>query len=159
MIAYTVHEPAEPSSDLYARAEQVVFVKEGFAWFALVFPILWLLYQRMWVVLGIFIGASIAVSMLMLALGASEQAAAWSSFALGALLALQANDLRRWTLESSDYLLMATVTGRNLDECEMKYFQQMVAQAPAQQLPANSDAAQPGAGQPNSPAPQAPQAQ
>ncbi len=128
MIAYTVHEPIEPSSDLVKRAEQVVFVKEGVAWLALLFPVIWLAIQRMWIGLAAFIGLALAVSALVLALGANEQAAAWSSIVLSAFFAIQANDLRRWALERAGYEMVAAVSGRGSEECEMKFFAQLTAE-------------------------------
>ncbi len=122
MIAYTVHEPSKPSSDLLTRADEVVFVKEGIAWLALVFPILWLLAQRMWIVLAAFIGLTVLISVLVMALGANEEAAAWSTIGLGLVLALEANDLRRWNMERRGYKMVAAVTARSRDDCEMKFF-------------------------------------
>ena len=58
MVTYTVHERNGGSGTLAERADAIVFVKEGFAWAALVFPILWLLYHRMWLVLAGFVFSS-----------------------------------------------------------------------------------------------------
>ena len=127
MIAFTVHEPSEPARDPLRRADEVVFVKEGFSWLALFVPYLWLIVQRMWIVLAAFVALTLALSGLMLALGASDEAAAWASFLLGLLLAIQANDLRRWTLERRGYRMAAAVSGRSRAECEMKFFADFAA--------------------------------
>jgi len=122
VIAFTVHEPSEPSRDILKRADEVVFVKEGTAWLALLFPVLWLLAQRMWLVLAAFIGLTVLLSALVLAMGANQEAAAWASFAPGLLLAVQANDLRRWSIARRGYQMVAAVTARTRDDCEMKFF-------------------------------------
>lgn len=122
MKTFTVHEPLDPATDLLKRADQLVFVKEGVAWFALFFPILWLLFQRMWLVLALFILALMGVSIATMELGGNEQIALWASLALALLLAVQANDLRRWNLSRRGYRMVAAVAGRNRDECERRFF-------------------------------------
>ena len=122
MKTFTVHEPAEPASDPLKRADQLVFVKEGVAWLALFFPVIWLLVQRMWLVLVLFILALIGVSAATMSLGANQQIAGLSSIALAILLAVQANDLRRWKLNRSGYRMVAAVAGRSRDECERRFF-------------------------------------
>ena len=122
MKSFTVHEPAEPASDPLKRTDQLVFVKEGVAWLALFFPILWLLFQRMWLVLVLFILLGTAVSFATIELSGSENVALWASLALSVLLAVQANDLRRWTLSRRGYRTVAAVSGRNRDECERRFF-------------------------------------
>ena len=122
MKTFTVHEPLDPATDLLKRADQLVFVKEGVAWFALFFPLLWLLVQRMWLVLVLFILAGIGVSFATVQLGGNEQIASWAFIALTLLFAVQANDLRRWNLSRRGYRMVAAVAGRNRDECERRFF-------------------------------------
>ena len=55
MVTYTVHERSDETGNITDRADKVLFVKEGFGWVALLFPVLWLLYHRLWLVLAGFI--------------------------------------------------------------------------------------------------------
>ena len=48
MLTFTVHEPPNPPADRVDRAEGLVFIKDGFAWFAALFAPLWLLMHRLW---------------------------------------------------------------------------------------------------------------
>ena len=48
MIIYTVHEPQRPGQSIEARADSIVFVKEGFTIWGFLFGPLWLLYNRLW---------------------------------------------------------------------------------------------------------------
>ena len=53
MTIYTVHMPAEPARstsahDTDGRLMRVQLVKDGFHWLALIFPLLWLLFNRIW---------------------------------------------------------------------------------------------------------------
>ena len=122
MKTFTVHEPAEPASDPLKRADQLVFIKEGVAWLALFFPVIWLLVQRMWLVLVLFILAAIGISAAVTSIGADQQIAAWATIALGVLLAFQANDLRRWKLDRKGYRMVAAVAGNSRDDCERRFF-------------------------------------
>ena len=46
MIVYTVHEPGIPAKSLDERADEVVFVKEGFTWWGFLFAPLLAALQR-----------------------------------------------------------------------------------------------------------------
>ena len=48
MTTYTVHEALIPPRELDRRADDIVFVKEGFSWWAFLAPLPWLLYRRLW---------------------------------------------------------------------------------------------------------------
>ena len=61
MTVYSVYEPDKEAPDLAVRADRLAFVKEGFSWPALFLPALWLLYQRMWIELIVFVVAFAAL--------------------------------------------------------------------------------------------------
>lgn len=129
MTTYTIHEPSARPADMIARAEAVDFVKEGVAWWALLFPLLWLLYHRMWIVLIGLVALLVALQLGLGLIGLSETAIGWSMVAVSILFAVHANDLRRWTLARRGYEMVGAVTGRNRNECELKFFSDW---APAQ---------------------------
>jgi hypothetical protein len=119
---FTVHEPAEPDSDPLKRVDQLVFIKEGVAWLALFFPVIWLLVQRMWLVLALFILAAVGISAAANSLGVNQQLAGWIVIALGVVLAFQANDLRRWKFDRKGYRMVAAVAGSSREDCERRFF-------------------------------------
>jgi len=122
VIAYSVLEPATASESVVERIDRIVFVREGFAILALVFPMLWLLFHRMWLVLLAFVGVVAVVNVGFVSIGLSEAVAGWATLAITLLFALNANDLRRWTLERRGFELVGVVSGRNRDECEIRFF-------------------------------------
>ena len=50
-VAFTVHEEPQPKADRDERAERLKFVREGFSLFAFIAPPLWMLANRLWLVL------------------------------------------------------------------------------------------------------------
>lgn len=122
MIAYSVLEPSPPPDDPIEHADRIAFVREGFAWLALLFPFIWLLVHGMWLVLLLFIAVVAAVNVGFVATGLGEAAASWATIAISVLFAFQANDLRRWTLERRGFKVIGAVSGRNRDECEIRFF-------------------------------------
>ncbi len=128
MAAYTVHAP--PDGD----PERIRLVKEGFCWPALFFPALWLLWHRMWIPFVLYLVYAAALY----GLGTAFPDAPIGFVALlgAVLLALEANNLRRWSLARRGWSELGGTFGRTLDEAEMRYFKDHAREArraPAQQ--------------------------
>jgi len=122
VTVYAVYEPPAGTEDLTERAERLAFVKEGFSWPAFLIPLLWLLYQRMWiefvVLLLIYIGVQFVV-------GVETQAqalSAWIGFAISVLFAFEANDLREASLRRRGYRFAGTASGRSRTDAERSFF-------------------------------------
>jgi hypothetical protein len=124
VIHYTIHEPAAAPADPLARADATQFVKEGIAWWALIFPLLWLLYHRMWIVLAGFVALLILIEAGSSLAGLEDAAAGWITIVVTLIFALEANDLRRWTLARAGFVTVGAVSGRDRTECELRYFSQ-----------------------------------
>ncbi|WP_026380557.1 DUF2628 domain-containing protein [Afifella pfennigii] len=122
MRHYTVHLPAELAERPFAEAavERAVFVKDGFNWPALFIPLIWLLFRRMWLALLLYLAASAAIA----GIGAfaGETAATWSGIAFAILFALEANNLRRWTLERRGYREVGSASGAGEEEAALRFF-------------------------------------
>jgi hypothetical protein len=98
----------------------LVFVKDGFNWPALFFAGPWLIYRRMWLTLVGYIVVAMAATWA--AAQISEGFATFVGLAIHVLFALEANQLRVWTLERNGYRMIAVSEGRNLEEAEIRYF-------------------------------------
>ena len=98
MSVYTVHEPPQRGGDALSHTERFAFVRDGFSWAAFLFGPLWMLRQRMWLVLLSYIVFTAAVQACLWALGV----AAPVKFTVGVLIALligfEAATLRRFSL-------------------------------------------------------------
>ena len=56
MAIYTVHAPVSYGSDVRTTDDKVVFVRDGFHFWALAFGPFWLIWHRLWLVLiGYFV--------------------------------------------------------------------------------------------------------
>lgn len=122
MVTYTVHEREDEAGDISSRADKIVFVRWGFAWLALVIPVLWLLYHRLWIVIAGFIALIFLIQVGFMALGSDQEAAGWALLIANSAFALFANDLRRWTLSLRGYRMVEMVSGKNIVECERRFF-------------------------------------
>lgn len=128
MPAYSVYEPPKQAPNLYERADKLAFVKEGFSWPALLVPLLWLIYHRMWIE---FILLLVVYAALQAAFGSDPQGqalAAWASVAVGVLFAFEANDLRTLALERRAYRFAGVAIGRDRVEAERAFFSSWLPQ-------------------------------
>ncbi len=125
---YCVYEPRGKAFDLAKRADKLAFVKQGFSWPALLFPVVWLVYQRMWIELVLFVAAFAALGWVFGLDGRAQALFGWVSFALVLLLALEANDLRGAALERRGYRLAGIAGGRGRDAAELAFFRSWLPQ-------------------------------
>ena len=105
-------------------AGDIVLVKEGFCWPALLFGPLWALYHRMWVVAAGIMGIGVIIALPpgpLAAFGVQDFAAALVAFLLG----LHGNDLRAWSLAAGGFELNSVVAGANLMDAERRLFQSL----------------------------------
>jgi hypothetical protein len=122
MITCTVHEPPSPPPDRLDRAEEIMFVREGFSWRAALFAPFWMLANRLWLPL---IGYIVLIVLLDVALTAAGVESKWIGLAIVALnlaIGFEASSLKRWTLERRGWNFLGPVTGVSRDDCERRFF-------------------------------------
>lgn len=129
MPTYTVHEPQPPASDIDERATRLVFVKEGFAIGAFAIPALWLLVNRLWVELILYLLLSAGLVMLVTTVGGSQAVAGWAAMVANLILGLEARNLHRSALARRGYDVIGVVTGRDLAEAERRFLSEWLPQA------------------------------
>lgn len=121
MQTYTVYEKRVASEDLNERAEELVFIREGFVFLALLAPALWFLLNRLWRGLLLYLLLSTGLVFALMELGAGDQVVALAGTVLNLIFAFEARDIQRASYERSGYVLKAVVSGRNLAECEQRF--------------------------------------
>ena len=122
MRSYSVHRRRRAIGDPQLETDTTLFVREGFAWWALIAPVLWLLYHWMWIVLLGFLAVAVALNAIVSAIDLPQAANIIVSAGLQILFAAEANNLRRWTLDRNGFDLVAVVLGKTVIEAELRYF-------------------------------------
>jgi hypothetical protein len=118
---YTVHEPYALSEDIDERATRLVFVKEGFALLAFAAPVIWLLLNRLWLTLILFLIVTAGVVGAVTYAGGNATAAAWASFVLNLIFGFEARNIHRAALSRKGYEVIGVVTGRDLEDAERRF--------------------------------------
>ena len=126
MKTYTVHRRAEPH--LHADPGNVVLVKEGFAWLALFFPFLWLLFHRMWLPVLAWLAISVALSVVGNVWPEAEGTLTIVAIVFGLWFAFEANAIRRWSLGRKGWEIVDVVVGRDWEEAELAHFRRAEAE-------------------------------
>jgi Protein of unknown function (DUF2628) len=122
VIVYSVYEPQAEAPDLATRADRLAFVREGFSWPALLIPAFWLIYQRMWIELAVFVLLLAGLQWLFGVSAQGQSLFGWVSLALIVLFAFEANDLRTAALERRGYHLAGVAAGRSREAAELRFF-------------------------------------
>lgn len=118
MRTYTVHELSGAPAD----GRGIIFIREGFSWPAAVFTLVWLLAKRLWIAAGFWFALTVAVSLSLAALGASEELVFVVNFVMQGFLAVLAHDVERWSLHRSGYREIGIAAGPDLLSAERDFF-------------------------------------
>jgi hypothetical protein len=106
MRVWTVHlRPA-----LAGKPARTVIVREGFSWWAALFPLLWFLAKRLWIVAALYLALATLLGFVL-----PSSISPWAMVALQILAGFEARNLQRWALERQGFRLMGVVQGRNED--------------------------------------------
>lgn len=144
MVTYTVHEPPHPSADRVDRADELRFIKDGFSWLTALLPPLGLAIKGLWLPLVAFIAIVCAVSGLLSALGADQSWIGLILTGLGLYLGFEISTIERAMLDRAGWRMLGTVTGRNIAECERRFFEHWLPDQPV--ITVNRSASASGAG-------------
>lgn len=122
MAIYTVHEapprPGGPAGD----PDRMVFVRDGFSFWAFLFGPLWMLWHRMWLVLAGYLVLAGALQLLLRLVGASLPATIAADFLLALLVGLEAPTLRRFTLRRRRFSEIGVAGGQQQEVAERAFF-------------------------------------
>lgn len=103
--------------------ERVVLLREGFSFWAFSLNALWLISQRMWSLLALYIAAIIAVSIVCDALGMAQVAIMLVQIWLQLMLGLHAYDLQGALLTRRGYRLAGVIVAQNDIAAERRYYE------------------------------------
>jgi Protein of unknown function (DUF2628) len=130
VVTYTVHEPPDTAADRVDRASDLLFVKDGFHWLTALFPPLGLITKQLWLeLLGYVLIVGLVTSLLHWA-GLNANWIALFVAALSVYLGFEVSSLERNHLDRNGWLTLGSVTGRNLAECERRFFETWLPDQP-----------------------------
>lgn len=119
---YTVHTRRGPWSDSDLGGQETVFVKDGFAWGAFFFTLIWALWHRMWLAALAILAGSLAIGALSDLLNVPQGVDAAIGLAWSALIGFEGNDWRRRALARRGFVEVAVVSGVSLADAERRFF-------------------------------------
>lgn len=121
MPTYTVHVPSGVADDA-VRADDTVFVREGFSWGAFLLGPLALLYRGLWLAtLAWAVAAAVLLAVAVLSgLGFGPRLLVY--LVLATLAGLEAADARRASLGRAGFIPAALVSARSRGDAERLYF-------------------------------------
>lgn len=118
MRVYTVMDRLVPAGD----DPDLVLVKEGICWPALVIPVIWMLFRGQWLALLAYATLGLALASAAALFGLHEILQSFLAVGLNLLVAVTANDWRRWRLEAAGYVMRGVVAAPNPAEAEARLF-------------------------------------
>jgi antitoxin (DNA-binding transcriptional repressor) of toxin-antitoxin stability system len=131
MTTFTLHLPRDARPGDPTALDESELVKDAFSWGAFFFTFLWFFYHRLWL-------AGIGVLILVFAFGGAlalldvhPLAGSIAQLLLQALIGLEANSLRRWTLTRRGRPAVDVVAAADQDEAEGKAFARWLEARPS----------------------------
>ncbi len=127
MAIYTVYVPQEAAPGSPTALDRAVLVRDSFHWLAFLFPVLWLLFNRLWLALLIFLAISIGGSAAAQAAGFPQSGIAVAGLLFSLLVGLLAPDIKGWTLSRRGYPAVDVVAAPDQEDAERRFFERWLA--------------------------------
>lgn len=122
MALFMLHMPQTLDPATQPAAEKLVSVKEGFHFFAFVFPLPWLLLHRLWLWSLLFFIATLSLIAAAKFLGVSQFFATLVIIFLNLFIGLEAGELRVQKLARRGYRQVGIIAAKTREEAELRYF-------------------------------------
>jgi hypothetical protein len=122
MPAYAVFEPPIRARTPGEHTDRFIFFRERFSLAAFLFGPLWMIWQRLWRVLIIYLAAVSLIEFGLRSLGIPIVARTAVFALLQLLVAIEAANLRRWTLLHRGWRDRGIVFGDDLELAEQRFF-------------------------------------
>src|SRR5579863_7262030 len=135
MPVFTVHEPPRRAADAVSDPERIVFVREGFSLWAMLFTALWMARYRMWLILVLYLVIVGLIETALRLAGVGIAGIALVGFAIALLVGLESATLRRFALRRHGFRDVGIVSGEDLEDAERRFFDSWVGAAAEQRSP------------------------
>jgi hypothetical protein len=134
LVVFNVYEPPNASGDRIARAEKIVFVKDGFHWWAALFPAAWFLIKGLWLEFVVFVVGAGILAWLFERTGVDSTASGVVFLVVQVLIGFEAGLIYSSSLERRGWQLQGTVTGSRQADCERRFLETWLASQPSEPL-------------------------
>lgn len=142
-VVCSVHERQDHAANVLLRADELIFLREGFSWPVAILPPVALLTRGSWVALAAYV---VLASLALYALSLAGAEPAWSLLALvvlGVIFGFEASALERWTLARRGWDEVGVVSGADEAECERRFFDGWLPLQPTSTAQSDNDPTQP----------------
>ena len=118
------------------------FVAERFRWFAFLVPVIWLLFQRLWLTALLVFLLVFAIGFVLPYFGFHNAFSVLCSLAVGLIIGLESTGLAVSSLEKRGWAEVGIANGETIDEAELRWFGRRMTEAnPAEYQVTVGDAA------------------
>ena len=143
---YTVHEPPGVNVDRIDRAAEMVFVRDGFSWGAALFSPFYFLVKGQWLAALAYLAVVFLISALLWTTGLDHQWFSVAVLGLNVFIGFEASTIEKAWLALRGWREIGTVAGRNLPECERRFFDTWLSAEPAMAAAEELDVQEPAGG-------------
>lgn len=117
MRFYSVYQSPEARGD-----DDLIFIKDGFCWPALVLPFIWPVWRGLWLVGLSVLAILIVVSVVVQAGWLAPLTGSAIEIVVALIMGFEGNNLRRWTKSRRGWREVGMVSGRRLADAERAFF-------------------------------------
>ena len=128
MTVFTVHQSSPRKNEDVAPPERFAFVRDGFYFWAFLLGPLWMFWNRLWLVLVIYLAGTAAIQAALWALGVSGVVKFAVAFLIAILVGCEAGSLRRWSLRRR-WTSVGLVVAPSQETAERRFFESWSADA------------------------------
>jgi len=123
MKIYTVHVPVLRDDEVSPNPDRVRFVRDGFYFWAFLLGPLWMIWNRLWLVLVLYLVATAALFAGLTALGVTSGAQFIVGLLIAILIGCEGGSLRRFSLRRRRWTQAGVVAATDLEEAERRFFE------------------------------------
>ncbi len=134
MSVYTVHEPPLRVTGAAPDPERLVFVRDGFYFWAFLLTALWMLWHRLWLALLVYVVVAVGLDFAMYYAGVSSAGIAGVELLISLLVGIEAGSLRRFTLARRGWNNIGVVSGDDVEDAERRFYDAWVRSAAGRRL-------------------------
>ena len=122
MSIYTVYEPPLKAHESAPDPERLVFVRDGFSFWAFLLAPWWMLRHRLWLAFVCYVILAVALSVALRLIGASAAVAIIAGALFSLLVGFEAATLRRFGLARRGWRNVGIVVGDDVESAERRFF-------------------------------------